>query len=113
MLNSGKDGYSASVSENPDRGFARGYLYFGNDEILNLKKAFGFLCADCLNSILEESWDTPYGVGIINFKTRKIRLLEENVSAFINSKSGDSFHKTHHRLLYIYFTYHRLLSSHL
>lgn len=84
LLSSGDDGYRVHISENPDRGYAHGSLYFGNDEVLDLEKASTFLCTQCLNSILDEGWDDdPYGVGIVNFKTRKIRLLEENVTAFI------------------------------
>lgn len=73
----------ASVSEDSNRGYAHGYVYFGNDEVLDMEKAATFLCTECLNRIMDESWDTPYGIGIVNFKTREIRLLEENVTAFI------------------------------
>lgn len=84
MLRSGDGGYHVFISEDPDRGYASGSLYFGNDEVLDLEKASTFLCTQCLNGILDEGWDdNPYGVGIVNFKTRKIRLLEENVTAFI------------------------------
>ncbi|WP_314723443.1 hypothetical protein [Enterocloster bolteae] len=84
MLNSGDGGYTAFISENPDRGYASGSLYFGNDEVLDLEKSAAFLCTQCLNRILDESWDDdPYGVGIVNFNTREIRLLEKNVTAFI------------------------------
>lgn len=83
MMNSGDDGFFASVSEDSDRGYAHCYLYFGNDEVLDLEKASIFLCTDCLNSILDVNWETPYGIGIIDFKTHKIRLLEKDVTAFI------------------------------
>lgn len=82
-ITSGKDGFMASVSEDSDKGYAHGYVYFGNDEILDMEKAAAFLCTECLNRIMGESWDTPYGIGSVNFKTREIRLLEENVTAFI------------------------------
>lgn len=83
IINSGDDGFIASVSEDSDRGYAHCYIYFGNDEALDLEKASSFLCTDCLNSIMDESWETPYGIGIIDFKTHKIRLLEKDVTAFI------------------------------
>lgn len=83
MINSGDDGFFASVSANSDRGYAHGYIYFGNDEVLDLEKVSSFLCTDCLNSIIDESWEIPYGIGIIDFKTHKIRLLEKDVTAFI------------------------------
>lgn len=36
-----------------------------------------------INCILIENWETSHGIGIINFKTREIRLLKENVRTFI------------------------------
>lgn len=71
------DGCTLSVSENPDRGYADCDLFFKNDTVLNLEAAATFLCSDCLNNILDECWGTPYGIGIINFKTMEIRLLEK------------------------------------
>ena len=84
LLSSGDGGYHVFISEDSDRGYASGSLYFGNDEVLDMEKAATFLCTQCLNLILDETLDDdPYGVGIVNFKTREIRLLEENVTAFI------------------------------
>jgi len=40
------------------------------------------LCQTCLDAIMEEAWDEPYGVGVINFETLEVRLFEENISGF-------------------------------
>lgn len=84
LLSSGEDGYSSFVSENQWRGYADGSVYFRQDEFLNMEKAAAFLCSDCLNNIMDQCWsDEPYGVGIIDFRTGEIRLLEEIVTAFM------------------------------
>ncbi len=84
LLSSGEDGYSSFVSENQWRGYADGSVYFRQDEFLNMEKAATFLCSDCLNNIMDQCWsDEPYGVGIIDFRTGEIRLLEEIVTAFM------------------------------
>lgn len=83
-LSSGENGYSSFVSENQWRGYADGSVYFRQDEFLNMEKAAAFLCSDCLNNIMDECWsDEPYGVGIIDFRTGEVRLLEEIVTAFM------------------------------
>ncbi len=58
-------------------------IYFENDKELNIDKAADFLCTECLNQTLEECWnDDPFGMGVINFETEEIRLLERNITAF-------------------------------
>lgn len=71
------------ISEDTGRGFATGSVSFNQDGTLDLKEAASHLCTSCLNRTMEENWsDNPCGVGVINFKTREIRLFEETVTAF-------------------------------
>lgn len=80
----GKNEFSTYISENIDRGFASGSITLRGDENMDLKKAASFLCEDCLNEIMKSCWkeENTYGVGVINFKTKEIRLLEPQVRAF-------------------------------
>lgn len=81
---SGNEGYFSVISEDQGRGYAHGSISLNQDTWLNLEKAAIFLCSDCLNGIMEECWmEEPYGVGVIDFKTKEIRLFEEDVTAFM------------------------------
>lgn len=83
MQNTGENGFTAYVTPNHDRGYANATIYFENDKELNIDKAADFLCTECLNQTLEECWnDDPFGMGVINFETEEIRLLERNITAF-------------------------------
>lgn len=83
MRNTGENGLTAYVTPNHDRGYANATIYFENDKELNIDKADDFLCTECLNQTLEECWDDdPFGMGVINFETEEIRLLERNITAF-------------------------------
>lgn len=84
IFGTGDNGFLSMVSEAPNRGYAHAYITFNNDEFLDVKKAGKFLCTDCLNRIMDKSWsDKPYGIGVIDFMTKDIRLLEPNITAFI------------------------------
>lgn len=78
----GEGSMSTSVSANPDRAYATAYVGFTNDDHVDKKSVESLLCQSCLNTIMEEVWDTPYGVGVINFETLEVRLFEENITAF-------------------------------
>lgn len=81
---SGNGGYFSAISEDQGRGYAHGSISLNQDRWIDLEKAATFLCSDCLNSIMDECWEEePYGVGVIDFKTKEIRLFEYNVTAFI------------------------------
>ncbi len=75
-------GFSASLMLEYDRGYAAGSVDFLNDETLDADKAASFLCADCLNEILPKEISQCFGVGVINFDTKEIRLFEENLCGF-------------------------------
>lgn len=79
----GDDCFSSHISINADRGYATGSIILNSEDTLYLSKAASFLCTDCLNYILEQSWgNSTYGIGVIDFQTLDIRLFEESVSAF-------------------------------
>lgn len=71
------------IVSNTNRGYANVNVSFKNDKTLNINKVMENFCTKCLISIMDSVWsDTPYGVGVINFETLEIRLLEENITAF-------------------------------
>lgn len=79
----GEDGLFTMASPNTDRGYANVDISFKTDEILDMDNVKENLCTKCLNIIMDTTWSSnPYGVGIINFETLEVRLLEENISAF-------------------------------
>lgn len=79
-----ENGFSAQFSQTPDRGYADITLTFNEDEVLDIDKVAGFLCADCLNEMMKYVFEDNdcYGVGVIDFSTKEIRLLEEQKIGF-------------------------------
>lgn len=78
----GEGEMSTSVSADPDRGFASVQLSFMQGDMVDKKSVESLLCQDCLTAIMEESWEEPYPVGVINFETLEVRLFEENITGF-------------------------------
>ncbi len=80
----GKDEFSTYISENIDRGFASGSITLRGDEYMDIGQTASFLCEECLKEMMERCWneENTYGVGVINFKTKEIRLLEPQLRAF-------------------------------
>ena len=81
-VGSNDGGFSASLLQDSDRGYATGSLDFYSDEILDVSEAANFLCADCLNEILPSQADRYFGVGAINLATGEVRVFEEHLSGF-------------------------------
>ena len=75
-------GFAASLLQNYDRGYATGHVDFYDDEVLDVSKAAGFLCENCLNKILPSQIDRYFGVGAINLSTKEVRVLEEHLRGF-------------------------------
>ena len=75
-------GFAASLLLNYDRGYATGSVDFYDDEVLDIGKASGFLCEDCLNKILPSQLDRCFGVGAINLATKEVRVFEEHLKGF-------------------------------
>lgn len=78
----GEGNMITSVDSNSDRGYALVHVGFTNDDTVNKEKVESLLCQTCLDTIMEDAWDEPYGVGVINFETLEVRLFEENISGF-------------------------------
>ena len=78
----GEDEMSTSVSVHPDRGYANVDVDFTKDNEVDKDCVESLLCQECLNTIMEDTWEEPYGVGVINFETLEVRLFEENITAF-------------------------------
>lgn len=78
----GEDGISTSVSANPDRGYADAHVYLNSESCVDQESVESLLCQECLTAIMDEAWDTPYCVGVINFETLEVRLFEEKITAF-------------------------------
>ena len=76
-------GFSASLMQDSDRGYATGSVDFYGDEVLDIGKAANFLCADCLNEILPSQVDRCFGVGAVNLATGEVRMFEERLGGFI------------------------------
>ena len=83
MLNTGEGGLSILGSVDPNRGYYTGEVSIKPSNVLKVDQMSRFLCTDCVNTILPQSYDgESLNIGIINFKTKEIRLLEKNVSMF-------------------------------
>ena len=78
----GEGEMNTHVMPNTDRGYATVDVSFTNDKSVNKSAVENLLCADCLNTIMEDTWGEPYGVGVINFETLEIRLFEKHTTAF-------------------------------
>lgn len=84
MLTTGKDGMSVWGSTDSSRGYYSGQVSRTSPSGLDLEKVSEFLCTGCLNALLYECYDETYdNLGVINFKTREIRLLKKQVTAFV------------------------------
>ena len=44
-----------------------------------MERLASFLCQDCLDSALASILGEGYDAGIVNFKTRELRVLEKNI----------------------------------
>lgn len=77
-----ENGFSAYVVISPDNGYALEQLSFQEDRELHAEKAAAFLCQDCLDKVLSEIHGGALGVGVINFSTKEIRVLDKSSSAF-------------------------------
>ena len=81
-LKNNDSGFSASLMQNSDRGYATGTVEFNSDAVLDVSKAADFLCADCLNEILSSRIDGCFGVGAVNLTTKEARIFEEHFGGF-------------------------------
>ena len=78
----GEGAITTSVSAHPDRGYADVHIGFTKDAVIDKKSVESILCHGCLTAITEDTWNEPYGVGVINFETLEVRLFEQNITGF-------------------------------
>jgi len=88
MFQSKAGGFRASVMVDVDRGLADVSISLYGDETLDVETVASFLCERCLNELMDSIYKNGFGVGIINFETKKICVFEENVTGF---GSGDFY----------------------
>ncbi len=75
-------GFSANMMLDYDRGYADGTVEFHNDKALDVNKASGFLCEDCLNEIVPSRIGQCFGVGAVNLATKQIHVFEGPLGGF-------------------------------
>lgn len=75
-------GFSANLLVDSDRGYADGVLDFFGDKALDIDKAAEFLCAGCLDKILPSQSIRCFGVGVIHFDTKEVRVFEKQLGGF-------------------------------
>lgn len=75
-------GFSASLMQDHNRGYANGTVWFNDDEKLDIGKMADFLCENCLNEILPLHPDRCFGVGTINLATKEICIFAEDLGGF-------------------------------
>lgn len=78
----GDDGMTASVILEPDRGIAHVSISPGEDATLDFASAATHLCSDCLAELASQLYGSASGVGIVNFSTRRMYVLQESVTGF-------------------------------
>ena len=78
-----KDGIKTTLTVNSDRGYARAKISMNAQNKSDKDKAWA-LCDDCLKLVCEDSSAMEsYGIGLINFKTGEVKLLDAQVKGFL------------------------------
>lgn len=85
---SGDNGFEGYYMAETDYGYASASILFYGDETLDVEKTANFLCEECLNQLTGEIYKNEFGVGVINFSTKEIRVFEEDITGF---RSGDFY----------------------
>lgn len=75
-------GFSASLVQDHNRGYARGPVWLYDDAVLDIGNMADFLCENCLNEILPLHPDRCFGVGAINLATKEVRIFAEDLGGF-------------------------------
>lgn len=83
-LNTGEEGMSVWGNTDSNRGYYSGQACMKSRKGLELEKVSKFLCTGCLNTMLDQCHDETYfNLGIVNFSTKEIRLLEKCMTAVV------------------------------
>ena len=80
-IQGGEEGFSASVIEEPDFGYATLTVTLGEDGAMDRGKAAAFLCENCLEDIAPEGEET-LGLGVIDFATGKVEAFNRKIRGF-------------------------------
>lgn len=78
----GEDGITATAMLDPDRGIAHITILPQEDATLDLTSATAYLCSECLAELASTLHGNVCGIGIINFNSRHLYALQENISGF-------------------------------
>jgi len=81
-LKNGESGMTATVMLEPDRGIAHVSISPNGDATLDLVNAAGHLCCDCLAELASQLHGSVNGVGVVNFSTQRLYVLQESVTSF-------------------------------
>ncbi len=71
-----------SILSNSDRGYAEVEVTFIKNKLGNPQNEEAMLCDKCFDNIMSQVDKETYGIGIINFETLDIKLLENSISSF-------------------------------
>lgn len=78
-----KSGLTVQISPDTNRGYANIDIFFKADSYIKINQMQMNLCTDCINNVWYNAYsDTPYTIGVINFDTLEVRLLDENITDF-------------------------------
>lgn len=67
---------------NPNRGYFFGDVFLDEYHVIDIEKVSTFLCSDCINAVLWKDTSEQYNIGIINFKTKEIKLLSRDIVGY-------------------------------
>ncbi|MCI8672571.1 MAG: hypothetical protein HFI89_03660 [Lachnospiraceae bacterium] len=82
-VRNGEDGYIVSIFADSDRGYASVSIELRKDKALDINKAAHCLCPDCLENAMGQDHEADvYGVGIIDFMTKEIYVLDNRAASF-------------------------------
>lgn len=81
-------GFSAFLYVDADRGTVSGNISFNDDQELDLSNAARNLCEDHFREFAESLYKSAYGVGIVNFESKKLKAFCDEVICF---QSGDYY----------------------
>ena len=89
IFHSGEDeSFSASLFLHADRGRATASISFNGDSKLDLSNTSQHLCAEHFSKLVSGLYRNAYGVGIINFDTKKLEVICDEILGF---ESGDYY----------------------
>ena len=81
-FHNGDSGLNATLMLDPDRGIANVSISPNGDATLNLESAAAHLCPDCLAELASQLHGNTSGIGVINFNTCRLYVLQDSVIGF-------------------------------